>query len=101
MSSPHSDPSTHGQQFGRVVVTIDLDAFDCVLRAPGAGRGLRAAGERVVRLHSLDEVREAFRTQNWLSRKPEEHPHAADMARALKFAGLRLEKHQEKSRNVR
>ncbi|MFY0309653.1 hypothetical protein ACFMBG_07120 [Leisingera sp. D0M16] len=97
MSSPHLDPDTHGSKFGKVTVTVDLDLGDCIIIAPGKG----LIGQEVPcrqRYNSLDEIRGAYRTQNWLSRKPQQHPHAGDMARALKFAGRKLKDHQTRQR---
>lgn len=101
MTSPHSDPETHGHRFGAVVVTIDLEAFDCVVRGPRPGKGLRNGSQGETRFHALDEIQAAWRTQNWLSRKPEQHPHAADMVRALKFAEAQLRAHQRQAMKAR
>lgn len=98
MISPHADPNKHGHRFGAVVVTIDFDAFDCILRTPQPSKGPVATVEKSARFHSLDEIRAAWQTQNWLSRKPALHPHAFDMACALKFAGQCLKNHQERKR---
>lgn len=94
--SVHADPATHGHRFGTVVVTVDMQAGDCVIRAPQPCKGPVSVVERKARFNTLDEIREAYRTQNWLSRKPQKHPHAGDMASALKFAGQRLKAEQER-----
>ncbi|ABF64047.1 hypothetical protein TM1040_1314 [Ruegeria sp. TM1040] len=96
--SNHADPDTHGHRFGAVVVTVDLALGDCVIRAPQPSKGPLQTIDRQTRFNSLDEIREAYRTQNWLSRKPQQHPHAGDMASALKFAGQRLKAEQERKR---
>ncbi len=101
MTSPHSDPETYGHRFGPLVVTIDLEAFDCVLRGPRPGIGLGGGALGEVRFHALDEIQAAWRTQNWFSRKPKQHPHAADMVRALKFAEKQLSEHQKKTLRAR
>lgn len=35
MSSPHMNPAANGIRFGEVVVTVDIDLRDAVIRAPG------------------------------------------------------------------
>ncbi|MEO3480752.1 hypothetical protein AAFO90_24285 [Phaeobacter sp. CAU 1743] len=96
--SVHADPDTHGHRFGAVVVTVDIALGDCVIRAPQPCKGPAKTTVRKARFNSIDEIREGWRTQNWLSRKPHEHPHAGDTARALKFAGQRLKAAQERKR---
>ncbi|NSY36849.1 hypothetical protein [Leisingera sp. ANG59] len=97
MTSPHLDPETHGTTFGKITVTVDLGLGDCIIIAPGKGLVGQEVPSRK-RFNTLDEIREAYRTQNWLSRKPERHPHAGDIARALKFAGQLLKAAQERKR---
>jgi hypothetical protein len=97
MTSPHLDPDTHGTTFGKITVTVDLELGDCIIIAPGKGLVGQEVPSRK-RFNSLDEIRAAYRTQNWLSRKPQQHPHAGDMASALKFAGRQLINHQERKR---
>lgn len=96
--SVHANPEAHGHQFGSVVVTVDLSLGDCMIRAPQPSKGPSKTVTRTARFNTLDEIREAYRTQNWLSRKPDQHPHAADMASALKFAGQLLKAEQEGKR---
>ncbi len=96
--SVHADPATHGHRFGAVVVTVDLVAGDCMIRAPQPCKGPVSTVERKTRLNTLDEIYAAYRTQNWLSRKPQQHPYAGDMASALKFAGQLLKAEQERKR---
>ena len=90
MSRIHADPASHGQRFGQVTVTVDLDLGDVMIHAPRPGPV--HAVMRQTRLNSLDEVRGAYQVQHGLSARD---PIAADMARALKFAGQRLRTHQE------
>jgi hypothetical protein len=87
-SGVHSDPETHGVQFGRVTVTVDRALGDCVIRAPRPDRA-----DSVTRFHSLDEMRAAYATH---MRAAPTNPIAADYARALKFAGLQIKSQQEK-----
>jgi hypothetical protein len=93
LTSPHLDPERHGTIFGRAVVTVDLERGDCVLTAPQKGRICTIP--RTIRLNSLDEIRGAYGTQQQLATKaPAENPHAADIARALAFAGRKIKAHQ-------
>ncbi|WP_065329480.1 hypothetical protein [Tritonibacter mobilis] len=98
--SVHADPAAHGHRFGAVVVTVDMQAGDCVIRAPQPCKGPVSVVERKARFNTLDEIYAAHRTQNWLSRKPQQHPHAGDMASALKFAGQLLNAEQERKRRA-
>lgn len=86
----HSDPDTHGVQFGGVTVTVDLALGDCVLRAK-----LPNGPEKATRFHSLDEMRAAYVTHK---RAELSNPLAADYARALKFAGQQIKSQQETKR---
>ncbi|MFV1591279.1 hypothetical protein VWZ88_01765 [Phaeobacter sp. JH20_36] len=101
--SPHSDPETHGVQFGRVVVTVDAAMGDCIVIAPQPGP--ICTSPKRMRLNSLDEIRGAYRTQSRLAaRVPDQHPHAKDIASALEFAGKTLSaaqgaKHQPKGQS--
>ncbi|MBY6056785.1 hypothetical protein [Leisingera daeponensis] len=97
MTSPHLDPETHGTTFGKITVTVDQNLGDCIIIAPGKGLVGQDVPSRK-RFNSLDEIRQAYRTQNWLSRKAQQHPHAGDMASALKFAGQLLKAEQERKR---
>lgn len=93
MSDIHGNPDAHGVEFGDVVVTVDLDRFDCVIRAPQPGPVMPV--KKSARFHSLDELRGAYVEQ---ARRFEEDPKnttARDMAQAIKFAGLKLKNHQE------
>jgi hypothetical protein len=97
MSSPHTNPEQHGTRFGHVVVTVDLELGDCVVIAPQRA-GVTTA-PRKMRLNSLDEIRGAYRVQTGLARRVSaKHPHAADIARALKFAGEQIKAQQGKKR---
>ena len=89
MSSPHSDPASNGQTFGKVTVTVDLDAGDCVVHSFRPGPVFPIAQK--IHLHSLDEVQGAYMVQYRLA--PTD-PMAADVARALKFAGQQLKSRQ-------
>ena len=98
--SPHSDPETHGVQFGRVVVTVDAALGDCIVIAPQPGP--ICTSPKRMRLNSLDEIRGAYAAQAQLARRaPKENPHAADIARALKLAGQKLKANQGRNRNAR
>ena len=89
MSSPHTDPASNGQTFGKVTVTVDLDAGDCVVHSFRPGPVFPIA--QTMRLHSLDEVQGAYMVQYRLA--PTD-PMAADVARALKFAAQQLKSRQ-------
>lgn len=89
MSSPHSDPASNGKTFGKVTVTVDLDAGDCVVHSFRPGPVFPIAQK--IHLHSLDEVQGAYMVQYRLA--PTD-PMAADVARALKFAGQQLKSRQ-------
>lgn len=93
MTSPHLDPDTHGTTFGVATVTVDLDAGDCVVRAPRPGRVLPVM--RRVRFNSLDEIRGAYQVQIGRARTD---PVARDVAAALKFAGQKLKDSQRKGK---
>jgi hypothetical protein len=82
MTSPHIDPDRNGQRFGRVLVTVDVDAGDCVVHSflPGPCNDK----PRRMHLHSLEELQGAYQVQFGLAATD---PIAADNARALKFAG--------------
>ncbi|WP_171178637.1 hypothetical protein [Ruegeria sp. HKCCD8929] len=90
MTSPHCDPLANGRVFGQVTVTVDLDAGDCVVRAPR--QGVVAMVPRSTRFHSLDEIRGAYQVQ--IGRAATD-PVAKDIAAALKFAGQQIKAHQE------
>lgn len=97
MSLQHANPDLHGTRFGEVVVTIDHELGDCMVRAPQ--RGPICSVPRKIRLNSLDEIQGAYQTQlMFAQRNPEKHPHAADIARALKHAGQRLKAQQGRNR---
>ena len=97
LTSPHLDPDRHGTTFGRAVVTVDLEKGDCIVTAPQKGR--ICTMPRTIRLNSLDEIRGAYGTQHQLAVKaPAENPHAADIARALEFAGRKIKAHQGRKR---
>lgn len=97
MSSPHENPKLHGTRFGEVVVTVNLALGDCQITAPQRA-GITNA-PRTIRLHSLDEIRGAYSAQHGLARAAAaKHPHAADIARALKFAGEQIKAQQGKGR---
>jgi hypothetical protein len=99
MSLQHANPEKHGVTFGVVVVTVDLELGDCMVRAPQ--RGPIGPVPRRMRLNSLDEIRGAYRVQKGLARRsPKQNPHAADIARALEHAGQRLKAHQKGKRNA-
>jgi hypothetical protein len=85
MSSPHADPASNGQTFGKATVTVDIDAGDCVVHSFRPGPVFPIAQK--THLHSLDEVQGAYMVQYRLA--PTD-PMAADVARALKFAAQRL-----------
>ncbi|KIC09830.1 hypothetical protein RA19_13760 [Leisingera sp. ANG-M1] len=94
MSSPHLDPDTHGTNFGKVIVTVDLERGDCIIIAPGKGLVGQEIPSRK-RFNSLDEIVGAYRTQCQLAACSGKHPNARDMANALKFAGQQLKQNQE------
>jgi hypothetical protein len=97
MSLQHANPDKHGITFGEVVVTVDLALGDCVVRAPQRTGVVTAP--RKIRLNSLDEIQGAYQAQLMLAQcNPEEHPHAADIARALQLAGQRLKSQQGRKR---
>lgn len=97
MSTQHANPDEHGTRFGEVVVAVNLSLGDCLVTAPQR-MGITTA-PRTIRLHSLDEIQGAYQAQLMLAqRAPKDHPHAADIARALKFAGQRLNAHQGRKR---
>ncbi|AVO37375.1 hypothetical protein [Pukyongiella litopenaei] len=90
MTSPHADPATNGVRFGNVIVTVDLAAGDCVIRAQRPGPVMPVS--RSTRLHSLEEIQGAYQVQIGLAATD---PVAGDIARALKFAGQQLKTHRE------
>lgn len=94
MTSPHSDPERFGVAFGQVVVTVDESRRDCVVIAPQPTR--IAAAPRKMRLHSLDEIRGAWAIQNKLGKAGNQV--AADVAKALEFAGKKLNPQQRTKR---
>lgn len=97
MSSPHTNPDLHGTRFGQVVVTVDLALGDCVVIAPQRA-GVTTA-PRKMRLNSLDEMRGAYAVQHRLAKSAAlKHPHAAEIASALKFAGEQIADHERKKR---
>lgn len=93
MTSPHSNPEEHGIRFGQVTVTVDAALGDCVVIAPRPGPV--GSVPRKMRLNSLDEISGAFGVQNRLGVKD---PVAADIARALRFAGETINKQQKGKR---
>ncbi len=97
MSSPHSNPDKYGIRFGAVVVTVDHALGDCVVIAPQ--RAGVSTAPRKMRLNSLDEIRGAWGIQDGLARRASsKHPHAADIARALKFADELIKDQQGEGR---
>jgi hypothetical protein len=97
LTSPHENPERHGTTFGSVVVTVDLALGDCIVTAPQ--KGPICTSPRRARLNSLDEIRGAYGMQHQLAVKaPAENPHAADIARALEFAGRKIKAHQGRKR---
>ena len=85
MTSPHADPEANGTVFGAASVTVDVEAGDCVVRVTCPGPVMEIT--RTMRLHSLDELQQAFHVQHGLSATD---PIAADIASALIFASRRL-----------
>lgn len=85
VSEIHAHPEANGTRFGKVIVTVDLDAGDCVIQAPR--KGPIGPITRRTRLHSLDEIQGAYQIQLGLAAID---PIAHDIARALKFAAQRL-----------
>ncbi|WP_299084160.1 hypothetical protein [uncultured Ruegeria sp.] len=90
MSNIHADPATNGTTFGKATVTVDQIAGDCVVHAPRPGPVMPVM--RSTRFHSLDEIHGAYQVQSGLATTD---PIAADVARALKFAGQQLKAHQK------
>jgi hypothetical protein len=90
MTSPHADPARYGTCFGEVIVTIDLEAGDCEVRAPRPGPIGRIT--KTMRLHSVEEIQNAYQVQLGLAATD---PIARDIAKALKFAAHQLQDHQE------
>lgn len=88
--SVHSDPNA-GQRFGKVVVTVDTEAGDCVVTAPVNNRGPFALPKRF-RLNTLDEIRGAYAVH--LARSSID-PVSRDIARALEFAGRSIRAAEE------
>lgn len=89
MSRIHSNPDAHGVTFGKATVTVDLEAMDCMIRAPRPSRGSMVGDvPQARRFHSLEEMRGAYATQMVLAGRGDEV--AADIARALKFAAEQL-----------
>jgi hypothetical protein len=88
MSKPQRKPEA---VFGRVKVLVNLTDGHCAVTAPRTGNMQHAT--RTMRLHSLDEIRGAYAIQYRLSAQCAV---AADIARALRFAGEQLKSHQER-----
>ncbi|MEX5600723.1 hypothetical protein [Pseudophaeobacter sp. C1-32P7] len=97
MSRFHSNPDAHGMQFGKAIVTVDLDLMDCMIRAPRPAKG-SMIGDIVQsrRFHSLDEIEGARAQQLRLHADGDEV--AGDIARALKFAAGQISSKQGKRR---
>jgi hypothetical protein len=93
MSRIHAHPETHGTVFGLVTVTVDLEHADCVLLVQPV-KTVGAAAKRI-HFHNLDEIRGAYATHRNNSRDPR----SVDMAKALKYAGTRLNPQAGDSRN--
>ncbi len=93
MSAVHNDPASNGTAFGRVTVTVDLSAGDCVIHShrPGPCRDVPYRK----RFHSVDEIHGAYQVQFGLGATD---PVAAEVARALKFAATQLEAHRKRSK---
>lgn len=91
MNSPRVDPAANGgTRFGEVLVTVNLSAGHCVVHAPRPGPFMPVMRAR--RFHSLEEIQGAYQVQ---CRMAATDPVAADIARALKFAGQQLKAKQE------
>lgn len=95
MISPHLDPAANGTRFGAVVVTVDLDLRDAVVRIPVPGTF--GQGVKEIRLNSLDEITGAYAVQ--VGRAAID-PQAGDIARALKFAAQQIKQAQEGNRHA-
>ena len=89
MTSPHADPARHGTEFGDVVVTVDRELGDCVVRTtrPGPTGPIPISK----RFHGIEEIEGAYRTQIFSAKSGE-----TDVARALKFAGQALNPKRER-----
>ena len=73
-----------GQLFGAARVVVDAACGECIVLVTLGGLKL----PKRMHLHSLDEIRGAFSVhtqRHW-------DPVAQDVARALKFAGMRIAK---------
>jgi len=86
LSSPHTNPAAHGTVFGAATVTVDFEAGDCVIRVDAPGYRTKRP-----RFQSLEEIQGAYQVQFGLAATD---PIAADVARALKFAGQQLRREQ-------
>ena len=90
MSAVHNDPSRNGTTFGRVTVTVDLTAGDCMIHSHRPGPCADVPCRK--RFHSIDEIQGAYQVQFGLGTTD---PVAAEVARALKFAATQLKAHQK------
>jgi hypothetical protein len=86
MSAVHNDPASNGTTFGRVTVTVDLAAGDCMIHGTRPGPIVEVPVRK--RFHSIDEIQGAYQVQLGLSASD---PAAGDVARALKFAAQQLQ----------
>ncbi|GHE88461.1 hypothetical protein GCM10016455_05740 [Aliiroseovarius zhejiangensis] len=93
MSDIHANPETHGQRFGDVLVTVDVAAGDCVIHAPMTRRGAATQVAKRLHLHGLDEITGAYAVQ---FQRGATDCVAADIARALKFAGQSIQRGKSK-----
>lgn len=82
VKSPHLDPAANGRVFGKATVTVDFEARDCCVVVAADGYGLRR-----LRLHSVEEIKATYQVQHGRSGLD---PIAADVTKALKFAGEQL-----------
>lgn len=90
MNYIHADPASNGTKFGEVTVTVDLAAGDCVVHAPRPGPIMPVM--RRFRFHSLEEIQKAYQVQvGWAATDPV----AADLVKALQFAGTLIKEKQE------
>lgn len=90
MTLPAPTPSKLTQGFGSVTATIDVECRDCVIRAPMPGPVHPVF--KTMRLHSVEEIEATYQVQKGLSAT---NPIAADIARALEFAGTFLRNLQD------
>ncbi|WP_282076326.1 hypothetical protein [Epibacterium ulvae] len=91
MSITDMTQNRQSTEFGRVRVSVQARAVDCIVTAPQPCKGPLSVSDRSMRLASVDAIQEQVNVHSVLQRKPQAHPHSVDIVKALRWAMEKIE----------